>query len=560
MKKKIFVLVLFIILFYNVNATDVDYHENLPITGRATTQQLNVSIIISGGAPSLTILLPLNSTYLRNTSLILSFLESGASSVWFNLDNNENITLFSNSYLFNATGGTHIINLYANSSDNLITSKNITFSVNLTLLTILYEEFKNQGDSTDFLNYSLLDLNSLQNVTFEIPSYGKIYFYNSTNVTDINSSNMNVIDFDSNIEISQNSIYLNSTYLKNLNKKAELTLRGLSFTNPRILKDGALCSVSICRIESYQSGVLIFNVTEFSTYSAEETPVSPPGGDNGNSGGGGGGGGGGAAAVVNGTSKIVQNDFDLSIDSLVVKIKQGEMKREQFTIRNTGSKDSSFRILIDNVNEYVKLSENAFTLKPGESRTIIMDITASDSLTPNTYMGLLRVSDGKTAETIWISIDVQKYGALLDVKVTIPEKYKIVESGQNIIGEIEIYNLGKPVRVDTILEYLILDENGSIIYNELETLPLETQLNITKKIRLPKNLPDGKYLFSLKTKYGTEEAVSSSWFNVNNNLEEKSLFNYYFVIFIFLVFILLYVLYKIYILESNFRPTRKKKS
>jgi hypothetical protein len=50
------------------------------------------------------------------------------------------------------------------------------------------------------------------------------------------------LDIDSYISISKGSISLDSTHLPELNRPATITLYNLTITNPRILKDGAVCA------------------------------------------------------------------------------------------------------------------------------------------------------------------------------------------------------------------------------------------------------------------------------------------------------------------------------
>jgi parallel beta-helix repeat protein len=100
----------------------------------------------------------------------------------------------------------------------------------------------------------------------ENSEYGKIFFQEPVNLsTGIDSSNVN---------ISFNRIEVNSTALPELNTSATLTFYNLTFNDPRILKDGAVCSD--CSELSYENGTLVFNVTSFSVYTTEETPVEQP--------------------------------------------------------------------------------------------------------------------------------------------------------------------------------------------------------------------------------------------------------------------------------------------
>jgi len=80
------------------------------------------------------------------------------------------------------------------------------------------------------------------------------------------------------LNLSKNNVvFLNSSNLTFLNTSAEITLRGISFTNPGPTVDFAdtgsfaACSPSICTELSFAGGVFTYNVTRFTSYSSEET-------------------------------------------------------------------------------------------------------------------------------------------------------------------------------------------------------------------------------------------------------------------------------------------------
>ncbi len=120
------------------------------------------------------------------------------------------------------------------------------------------------GDTTDL---SLVNISNISNLILDQPNCGKINF---SAIIDLSSGG----DINSYVNISQNRIEINSSALSSLNKSARLSLYNLSFTNPRILRDGVVCSG--CTEVSYDSvtGIFIFDVTSFSVYSLEETPVA----------------------------------------------------------------------------------------------------------------------------------------------------------------------------------------------------------------------------------------------------------------------------------------------
>jgi len=84
----------------------------------------------------------------------------------------------------------------------------------------------------------------------------------------------------STLEVAFNRSYINSTEFPFLNQSAQITLRGLPFTDPRPIADfddnGSFegCPSSVCTEISYASGIFVFNVTRFSTYSSNQTTTN----------------------------------------------------------------------------------------------------------------------------------------------------------------------------------------------------------------------------------------------------------------------------------------------
>ena len=88
-------------------------------------------------------------------SVLLNYTSNGLST-WYNLDGSNNITINSPTY-FSTTEGEHTLYLYANDSTGEIITRNTTFYVNSSLITILYEEYSGaqKGISTIYFVYIL---------------------------------------------------------------------------------------------------------------------------------------------------------------------------------------------------------------------------------------------------------------------------------------------------------------------------------------------------------------------------------------------------------------------
>jgi hypothetical protein len=120
------------------------------------------------------------------------------------------------------------------------------------------------GNST---NLDAVNISNIPNLIIDQPKAGQINFTQSVDLS-------NNTDINTYVNITFNSIVLNSTALNHLNRSAELILHNLTFTDPVLQVDGSDCPASICTELSYAGGSLRFNVTHFTTYSAKETPSS----------------------------------------------------------------------------------------------------------------------------------------------------------------------------------------------------------------------------------------------------------------------------------------------
>jgi len=185
-------------------------------------------------------------------------------------------------------------------------------------INVIYDEFKGIGATTGLAYMNDTELETISSLTLENLE-GKIVFSEIVNLTE--NENDNIIDLDSSMEISDNYIEINTSNFTSLAKPATISLYGLSLSDPRILKDGAICNESECTIQVYSGGILVFNVSNFSNnYAAEEIPsVEIPAGP---------GGGGGSSRSA---------DFSISPDVVKTTVKQGEISREVVRVINRGN-------------------------------------------------------------------------------------------------------------------------------------------------------------------------------------------------------------------------------
>ena len=494
------------------------------VTGEVISKDFSLGIVITTPLPILTILSPENETYLTNISLLLNYTVSNEDYVWYNIDGVGNITITSATY-FNTSQGGHILYLFANNTWGT-TERNVTFTVNSTRFTILYNEYNGsaRGDSTEFINYTYEDLQGLSNIVLENTDWGKIEFNEAINSTNDLVPNDNLLDLDTNTNISENRIELNPTALPNFDKAATLYLYNLTFINPRILRDGALCSSTICTGKTYSGNTLSFNVTSFTVYSAEETPAEGPTP----------GGGGGIPTV---------KSFAISKEEIRVSLKQGGTKTETITIKNTGNSRMSF-ILENPFSDFIKISNTSFNLNVGESKTIALEFSAGGDAVPDLHVGKLIIRANGLEKEVLISIEIETRGPLFDVRLDIPYRSQYIFPGEEVSGEIELFNLDEGI-IDVSIDYIIKDEDGNEIIFEQETITVETKKEFVKNFLIPAEAGFGRYIFYVRVTYADEVASASVLFNVGERPFFKKRVIWYTLIIALVLIALFIVIYKI---------------
>ncbi len=530
MKRLIFILLLGIGLFFiliwaiNTETTTGDTATGEVVTtGEITEASVTITIAITG-VPFLTIIKPLNQTYFENESLRLK-VDTNTNDMWYNLDNGANIT-FTDEVLFNTSEGGHTIYVFANNSFGT-TTKNVTFTVDGSLYEIIHENYKdaNKGVSTNFSEFSFTEIQNLSDIVLEDTIYGKIIFNDAINVTDDANTTYSETDLDTNTNISFNRIELDSIALPNFNKNANLYLYNLTFSNPRILKDGAVCPSTVCTQNSYSGGTLSFNVTGFTVYSAEETPEDelvlppPPGG-----------GGGGLI-------------FTTSVDEISISLKQGDVKTKEITINNLGNNKLSFSVTSD-IGEFVKINQENFQIGPKEKKTIIIDFIARENTIPELYLGNLFIEALGVKKIIPITIEVESKVALFDISIEIPERFLDISPGEELLVKIDLHNLVSETETNIDLEYIIKDINGNIMLTEGERISVEGRKTFEKLIKIPEDIGFGRYVLYVRLIYDNTVASSSAWFNVEkkfNWFETRKIEKVLLIIFtLVVIFIIIY--------------------
>jgi len=483
------------------NASDGYYILNVSISDSVDySANATINFTLDTTLPNITLLLPLNRTGDRDGNITFTYNVTDTNIVnncsliinnKFNSTNNSVTRNIAQNFTLTNTG----IGSY-NWSINCTDKANNTASSSVRRIGVV-RAFRFNGTSTDL---TTVDLRNITNLTFENSFAGKINF---TSFIDLSGG----ADVNRYINISFNRIEINSTALPALNKSATLHLYGLTFSNPRISRDGSVCPSSICTKLSFTGGNLTFNVTHFTVYSSEETPTTEKVAAAAAAAAGNGGASGSGIIPI---EKVL--DFTIDKKTLKVVIRQGQVKEELLNIKNTGNVPLNIEIEQENLENLLVLSHDSFSLKAGESKTIRANIFASETQKAGVYTGRLRIkSDGKE-EVVVVIIEVKEKTALFDIKVEV--KKIEIRQGDEVEAEISLLNLGDLKPVDIELYYAIRDIDGNDIVFGHDTFAVEDEKIVKRELKLPADLEPGIYLFYTEVRYNGKVASSVDIINV----------------------------------------------
>ncbi|RMF55636.1 hypothetical protein D6745_01415 [Candidatus Woesearchaeota archaeon] len=227
----------------------------------------------------------------------------------------------------------------------------------------------------------------------------------------------------------------------------------------------------------------------------------------------GGGGGGGGGAIPSPDQLDALPSFDFDPELLKVFLNIGEVQERQVVISNTGTKDININIELEQLQKYVSLSENEFFLPVAASKTISIKFDAKNTQ-PGVYTGNLVFTSGIVKKKLPIIIEIESVGIKLDLRVSIPEEFQMIEKGEDIAAKIALFNMGDKKEITVSLKYGVKDMNDMVIVSEQEDVQLTTSLELLKRLDLPYDINKGNYVYFAEAIYKDKKSVNGKIFEV----------------------------------------------
>jgi len=215
-----------------------------------------------------------------------------------------------------------------------------------------------------------------------------------------------------------------------------------------------------------------------------------------------------------GRVRIDEKEINITLQDIYVELKQGETKEVRLLVQNDHDKTTSITLEDQNLNNLlISLSETVFSLNPGESKEIVVTFLAGENKDPEIYLEKIIIKTDNSQKDIYFYVEVESKDLLFDVRVDIPKEPRIYQPGEEIIANIDLFNLGQG-EADLDIEYLVKDLEGNIIFGEKQILIIGASINLVKVFRLPENIEEGEYIFYVKATYQGKTAIASKGFRI----------------------------------------------
>lgn len=439
------IIIFFLTLTYSVNA------ETQQVSGK-TPLNFSVYEIISADSILATVNVTANTTVSINASTIIDTTLDFVSNTTIIGNITINITRYSTSPVDINLSNLNVVSL---KYINMIANNTLNSSVLAWKLTKIY--------------YTDAELDAAGIVEDSLA----MYWYNTSSGRWVKLTTSIYQVFGTGINTYENYVWVNSTFF------SLYAIGGLK-TNGQSCSANAECYSNICCNGICQS-------------SCSTTVTTAPSG----------GGGGGVTPTTVKVKKI--SNFTLYEDFIKILLKPSDTAKKTLKISNNGDTNLTINLNLINLEDFLifpgGVSEYKFDLDVGKEKDIQLIFFVSKEQEPGIFPGKVVVTGDGIEKPITIVVEIESEKPLFDIDVEIPQRYKEVQPGEEVLAQLTIYNLKRIGPVDVDIEYGLKGIEENIIVSKHETLAVEMQVSILRSLDIPFDTKPGNYVLYTIVKY-----------------------------------------------------------
>lgn len=244
---------------------------------------------------------------------------------------------------------------------------------------------------------------------------------------------------------------------------------------------------------------VVINIGSRLLIKSNETPTPPPPEQPG---------GGGGRAPPKEIPKIT--DFTVEPTFIKVILKQGASKREVIKITNIGDISLNMELIGTSLKKFITLSEDSFSLNPGDSKIINIDVFAGEKEVPDIYIGRILVQGGGLTKIVNVIVQVEEITPFFSIVTKVIEKR--IRAPDDVGANIHIVKTDVIEPTQISLYYALRDFDGDVITFKEDSLNMYYEANVVKKLRMPGGYPCVEYIFYTKASFEDRTAASADIF------------------------------------------------
>jgi hypothetical protein len=206
--------------------------------------------------------------------------------------------------------------------------------------------------------------------------------------------------------------------------------------------------------------------------------------------------------------------LDVKPSILRVNMKAGEEKEEVISLNNLGVEPLYINVDMHGVglDSVMSLETKSVSLGGGESRDFKIMLNAQK---PGVYNGKIVFNTGNAEKIVLVIVEVESQRLIFDVKSYIPSTHKKLDPGDEILNDINLYNLEGEQKAVVSMRYEIRNTYGNIIVLLDEELPVfGSEYSFRKALDLPGDIEPGEYVYFVIANYKDSSAIDSDVFEI----------------------------------------------
>ncbi len=244
----------------------------------------------------------------------------------------------------------------------------------------------------------------------------------------------------------------------------------------------------------------------------------------------------------------IEEFTDFQVDQSVQKISVavGESNHRELRIKNIGTRDLDFSIDTGELKDLIS-TENNFRLGVAKEKHLVLDFLATKT---GGFTGTVLIKGDSIIKKIPIFIEAESKNPIFDISLTIPSKFKEVNSGKEIVAQMTIFGLRNGEKPENIsVNYFIKDFNNNYILNQSEFVYVNDRYDYLKELKLPSFLKEGDYALFAEAQYKGKSGFGSSLFKVVEKRQQlsplaKSYLNYILLVAVLITILILLIFWK----------------